>query len=73
MIPGAAPPRAHFNLTGSDRRSKYLFRRIVPRKTASHFCWKCSSREDRARDEALYPSPLRSSVLPEFDLSSARA
>ncbi|TMV05475.1 hypothetical protein FGI60_04780 [Brucella haematophila] len=28
--------------TESWNRSIYLFRRIIRRKTASHFCWKCS-------------------------------
>ncbi|AAN33800.1 hypothetical protein BSS2_II0583 [Brucella suis bv. 1 str. S2] len=35
-------PSAVFVLTESPERSNYLFCRIIRRKTASHFCWKCS-------------------------------
>ncbi|HWD12485.1 hypothetical protein P8H26_10285 [Pseudochrobactrum sp. sp1633] len=31
-------------------RSNSLFLRIIPRKTASHFCWKCFKKADD-RDE----------------------
>ncbi|OOL16264.1 hypothetical protein BRY73_14605 [Ochrobactrum sp. P6BS-III] len=34
--------------TESWNRSIYLFLRIVLRKTATHFCWKCSRRIARA-------------------------
>ncbi|ATA40360.1 hypothetical protein CK815_08385 [Brucella abortus] len=40
---GSHVPRAVPVLTETPERSNYLFCRIIPRKTVSHFCWKCSN------------------------------
>src|SRR5690606_32301821 len=37
-------------------RSNYLFCRIFQRKTVSHFCWKCSRRQDERKWPELFPA-----------------